>query len=70
VVDPAHVIPKARGSDDLYNVVPLARHLHEEQEGRTREFEAKYGINLTALAKVYAERWLATADGQAWLGAA
>jgi hypothetical protein len=65
-VDPAHVIKRSRGSDDLYNCIPLARHLHDEQEGKNAAFEAKYGVNLTELARQYTERWLATSDGQAW----
>lgn len=66
VVDPAHLIPRGRGSDDLYNCVPLARHLHEEQEKRTDAFNAKYGVNLWELAKEYTERWLATDEGMQW----
>jgi hypothetical protein len=66
-VDPAHVIKRSRGSDDLYNCIPLARHLHNEQEAKNAEFEAKYGRDLKALAREYTKRWLATPDGQAWL---
>lgn len=68
-VDPAHVIKRSRGSDDLYNCIPLARHLHDEQEGHNAEFEAKYGVNLTELAREYTERWLATPEGEEWRAA-
>jgi hypothetical protein len=66
IVDPAHVIKRSRGSDDLYNCLPLARHLHDEQEGRNAAFEAKYQVDLTELARQYTERWLATPEGIAW----
>jgi hypothetical protein len=66
IVDPAHVVKRSRGSDDLYNCIPLSRHLHEEQEGKNAAFEAKYGVNLTELAREYTERWLETPEGEAW----
>lgn len=67
IVDPAHIKTRGSGGDDLYNTLPLVRHLHEEQHriGWPR-FEKKYGIDRVALAHAYTERWLATEDGQAW----
>lgn len=51
-VDAAHVVPRSLGSDDRKNLVPLCRSHHDEQEGHTPEFEAKYGVDLTAAAVV------------------
>lgn len=58
-VDPAHVKPRSLGGDDLWNALPLARHLHNEQEGHTKTFEKKYGVNLLAIAAEYTARFLA-----------
>jgi hypothetical protein len=43
-VDPAHLIPQALGSDDRDNLIPLCRQHHNEQEGRTAEFEERYNF--------------------------
>ena len=69
IVDPAH-LDKARslGGDDLWNALPLARHLHEEQTRiRWPAFAKKYGIDRQAIAREHTERWLATPDGKRWL---
>jgi hypothetical protein len=68
LVDPAHTRPRSLGADDLYECIPLARHLHEEQERiRWPRFEAKYGIDRHELARQYTEQWLETPEGQAWV---
>lgn len=69
IVDPAHTRPRSLGADDLYECIPLARHLHDEQEriGWPR-FEKKYGIDRKALAKKYADEWLATPEGAEYGG--
>jgi hypothetical protein len=64
----AHVV-KARGAggDDLYSAIPMAQHLHDEQHRMgIKSFAAKYNVDLAALAREYAERWLATEAGRAW----
>jgi len=66
-VDPAHVRTK-RLSGDLWNAVPLAHHLHEEQHRiGIKSFQAKYGVDLAELAREHTERWLQTELGAAWL---
>lgn len=55
--DPAHVVPRSRGSDDKGNVVNLCRKHHNEQEGKTAAFEAKYSVDLKALALELANRY-------------
>lgn len=55
-IDPAHVRTRGAGgtADD---VVYLCRGHHREQEGRTADFEARYGVDLTAeAARLAAER--------------
>jgi hypothetical protein len=61
-VDPAHVKSRGSGGADLGNMVPLVHHLHREldhQIGR-REFEAKYGVDLAAIARNLGERYTPT----------
>ena len=53
----AHIRTRGAGGDDLWNVVPMCRDHHQEQEGRTREFETRYGIDLIALAADYTRRY-------------
>lgn len=52
-IECCHLIPKARGSDDRGNCFPACPVHHDEQEGRTAEFERKYGLNLTELVATY-----------------
>jgi len=67
IVDPAHVRTKRLGGD-LWNAVPLAHHLHEEQHRiGIKSFQAKYGVDLAELAREHTERWLQTESGAAWL---
>lgn len=50
-IHPAHVNrTRASGAPDLGEVVPLCPFHHAEQEGRTARFNAKYGIDLSAIA--------------------
>lgn len=49
-VDPAHVIPRARGSEDRNNVLPMCRRCHARWEGKNKELEANLGIDLTEMA--------------------
>ena len=56
--DPAHVIPVSRGSGDFDNLISLCRLHHMEQEGRTKAFEAKFGVNLKAIARQTTARFL------------
>lgn len=56
-VDPAHVVPRSRGSDDRANLVPLCRAHHSAQEGRTSEFEAKHHIDLKLIAVLLDQRY-------------
>lgn len=59
VVDPAHVRTKRLGGD-LYNAISLAHHLHEEQHRiGIKSFAAKYGVDLTELARQQTEEFLA-----------
>ena len=57
-VDPAHVCgTRNTGAYDVGEVVPLCRLHHQEQEGRTTRFNAKYGLNLQSLAREWGRRW-------------
>lgn len=57
-VDPAHVIGRGAAGYDRGNVVPLARHLHNEYDGRGHDtFEAKYRCDMAALALTYDQRY-------------
>lgn len=49
-IDPAHLQTRGAGGYDRNNEVPLCRRHHDEQEGHTAEFEAKYGVNLREIA--------------------
>ncbi len=48
--DPAHVVTYGHSRRDVRNIVPLCRLAHLEQEGRTREFEVRYDLDLRAIA--------------------
>lgn len=51
-IDPAHVTPRGNGgcNSNKDDVVWLCRGHHDEQEGRTRAFELRYGVDLKAEA--------------------
>lgn len=67
-VDPAHVRARGPGHDDLWNALPLAHHLHDEQHTRgAKTFWQKYGLDPVSIAREYTDRWLATDAGQMWL---
>ena len=51
----AHLKTRGSGGEDGGNIVPLCPAHHEEQEGRTAEFEARYGVDLSAIA---ADLWV------------
>ena len=57
LAEPAHLKTRGAGGDDLWNIVPLCRRHHREQEGRTRAFETQYGLDLTALAAQYTRQY-------------
>ena len=63
VIDPAHVVC-ARGmggvNSSAAEVAYLCRGHHDEQEGRSEEFERRYNVNLKQLA---AEREAAADEG-------
>lgn len=40
-----------------YEIAPLCRLHHREQEGRTKAFEAKYGLDLEDIASRVAMEW-------------
>jgi len=56
-IEPAHVKPFASSGRDAGTICPLCPKHHDEQEGKTREFEARYGVNLTDLAAQYWARY-------------
>lgn len=59
VIDPAHVRARGAGGCDLYNALSLAHHLHEEQHHiGLKSFEAKYGVDLLAIAHRQTEEFL------------
>jgi hypothetical protein len=51
-IDPAHVTPRGNGgcNSSKDDVVWLCRGHHGEQEGRTKAFEQRYGVDLKAEA--------------------
>lgn len=51
-IDPAHVTPRGLGgcNSSKDDVVWLCRGHHDEQEGRTKAFEQRYGVDLKAEA--------------------
>lgn len=49
-IEPAHLKTQGSGGGDLWNIVPMCPWLHDQQEGKTREFEVRFGVDLTALA--------------------
>jgi hypothetical protein len=57
-VEPAHIKTRGSGGYDLYNALSLSWLLHREQEGRTKEFEQKYRVNLKELARKQTEEFL------------
>lgn len=56
-VECAHVIPRGRGGVDVGNTLPMCPRHHDEQEGKTPAFEAKYGVDLSAVASALAARY-------------
>lgn len=60
----AHVRTRGAAGNDRDNTVPLCRYHHDEQEGKTAAFEAKYGVNLKELAVAYTRQF----DKQVALG--
>lgn len=50
-VQACHVIPKARGVPDAANLFPGCMLAHSAQEGKTEEFEQKYDLDLTKIAR-------------------
>jgi hypothetical protein len=58
-IEAAHVgRTRARGGT-WQEVAPLCAPHHREQEGRSRAFGARYGIDLDAIAAAVAQRWMA-----------
>ena len=55
-VEPAHVVCKAH-APDRKNLVPLCPAHHDDQEGRTKEFERFYHVSLKAEALALDTRW-------------
>lgn len=55
-IDPAHVTARGMGgcNSSADQVVRLCRGHHQEQEGRTAAFDARYGVDLEAEAAKYA----------------
>jgi hypothetical protein len=62
-VEPAHVKTWGSSGQDRGNLVPLCPAAHDEQEGRTRELEERYGVDLKyeaeRLAEVYRQEFAA-----------
>lgn len=59
-VDPAHIKPRSTGGDDLYNVVPLCRKLHDELHHiGIDSFQRNYTIDLAGIAHIMTERFIA-----------
>ena len=56
-IEPAHLKTRCAGGDDRNNLVPLCPKHHDEQEGHTRAFEAKYNVNLKQIATELTERY-------------
>lgn len=48
-IDPAHKKTRGSGGTKEANLFPACRGHHREQEGRTEEFERKYGLDLDAI---------------------
>lgn len=66
-VDPAHITPRSRGGNDRNNLVPLCRTHHDEQEGRTLEFQGRHHIDLRYMAILLTSQYVqsgAAASGQ------
>ena len=57
-VEPAHVRTWGSTRRDHGNIVPLCPLHHEEQEGRTRAFGARYGLDLAAIAAELGTLWV------------
>ncbi len=52
-MEAAHVEKKTRPGITWRDIVPLCRQHHNEQEGATASFEAKYGLDLADAAMRY-----------------
>lgn len=63
-IEAAHLKTRGAGGYDRDNVIPLCPKHHDEQEGKTAAFEAKYGVDL----KQSALGWTAQFDKQVALG--
>lgn len=59
-IDPGHKRKRSGGGTKEANLFPICRGHHREQEGRTEEFERKYGLDLEAIC---VELWEAN-DGR------
>lgn len=60
-IEAAHVDrPRSRGGR-WYEIAPLCRPHHREQEKRTDWFDRQYGTDLRLAASAVAQRWLAFA---------
>lgn len=60
IIEPAHLKTRGSGGGDLGNVVSLCPKAHDEQEGRTAEFELKYNVDLKREAGKIEDRYLAS----------
>ena len=56
-IEAAHVQTWGSSRRDHGNLVPLCPKHHDEQEGRTREFEAWYTVDLAAEAVRLGQEW-------------
>jgi len=54
---PAHVRTWKASGLDHNNIVPMCLLAHAGQEGKNKEFEAKWTVDLTALAREYYEKY-------------
>jgi hypothetical protein len=55
--EPAHIKTQGSGGYDRDNVVPMCPKHHDEQEGDTRGFEKKYGLDLRKIAEGYTREY-------------
>jgi len=49
----AHIRPWGVSGEDHNNIVPMCLTAHAEQEGKNKEFEKKWNVDLKALARQY-----------------